>query len=59
MKKQKIMEVTDTDRTSSLSSGRCVFCDKRLSRTTFRDKNGEVDGWIVECVNCDVVYDED
>lgn len=58
----KIQEVeveVDNPRRKALDSGRCIYCNKPLSRSEFRDKDGELEGWIVECLDCDVVYDED
>lgn len=56
----KIQEVeVDNPRRKALDSGRCVYCDRKLSKTEFRDKNGELDGWITECLYCQICYDED
>jgi len=37
----------------------CAKCGNRLSHSTFRDENGEVVGWITECLKCDIVYAEE
>jgi hypothetical protein len=60
----RLQELSDSEdknnsRHKALSSGRCVYCDKPLSKSEFRDKEGELEGWITECLYCDVVYDED
>ena len=62
-KKEITIQEVDVDETTarkkSLSNGKCIYCDKTLSRSEFRDSEGELTGWIVECLNCERVYDED
>ena len=37
----------------------CAKCGNKLSHSTFRDENGEVIGWITECLKCDIIYSEE
>jgi hypothetical protein len=46
------------NRQKSLMNGRCVYCNKPLTRTTFRSPDGEVEGWTTECVFCNLLYEE-
>ena len=37
----------------------CVKCGKKLRYTTYKDENGEVVGWVTECIPCGLTYDEE
>ena len=48
-------EIDSKLRQESLASGKCAYCGKPLSFYTFN----EGDNYSIECVNCDILYDED
>ena len=52
---QNSSEILSKLRTQSLSTGLCWKCEKKLSYSTFN----EGDNWSIECLNCDILYDED
>jgi hypothetical protein len=56
--KDKLREKESQERLRGLGCGNCI-CGNKLSRSEFRDESGEVEGWIVECLECGRVYDED
>jgi hypothetical protein len=58
LKQDILQEEESNNRILSLNNGICVKCNKPLSRTTFRDINGEVEGWTSECLNCEILYEE-
>jgi len=37
----------------------CKECGEGLITSTFRDRDGEVTGWVTECIGCDIIYMEE
>lgn len=53
---EKIKEQKEEElRHESLSTGRCYKCGGILSYHSYN----EGDNWSVECLNCDILFDED